>query len=1837
MNSKSNSRDLIAEFSRFVDIFKDNQSDYESLIHGHDSFLQVFQAMHSPALLIKLSDGSLLDINQRLLKKLGYNRDEIVNRTLLESGLWISSEFIKSHDDNSKPVDRLVLRLKTQDGEILKYNLEARIVNHNSQKAILCILNESVMEQSVEDFALKFESLVNNSSHGLCVLDKDKHLFANKRFGEITGLPLGYVYQSTPEEVIRKVTHPDYIQIVLSVLNEFWSSNTSTSSVELKIIHPIQGEIWVAIQASKIELNNRPNTLLVLIDIDERKKTFEKVKSEQRLFRTVMNSARDSIFIKNLELRYIVVNASMEELFDKPASELVGKTDDDIFDKEAADHIKKIDALVLSGEEVEEEHEKAVNGKAITFHVIKTPLRDKSGKITGLVGIARDITEREEAKKKIEESELRYRLIVENTRDIIITYLPDGTITYISPQTALYGYSTEEIVGNKIFDYIHPDDLERVARDFQQTLINGQEFTSEFRLIDPKGGDYNYVEAKSTALREGDKVVQLYGVVRDINKRKLVEEALRESEEQYRRLIENMNEGLGAIDDKGTITFANVSICRMLGYSQDELFSMSVMDLLDEQNQQILKDQLKLRQKGENSNYELSWKNKQGQDVHTLMSTVPMYDSTGKYTGSFGIITDITDRKKAEDALKKSEERYRQAVENSPSPIFSVDRRGYIRSWNAACTNLFGYDTDIIGEYYEDIIANKENHKIITAYINEVFQNKTLNDLDIKLITRDGQTRYMVSRLYPVLDERGEVERCVFTNTDITDRKNFEVALQDSEERFRELVEMAPEGVYEIDTKGKITFANKAALEIFGYSKQLLNENTAFASIIAPEDRKRALKNFRKIRSGEKVGVNEYRVIRMDGSVFDATMHSSPIYRNNKVVGARGIIIDVTDRKKAEADLREKELFNRAVIDKSPLGVSVRSRTGKLLSCNKSWQKIWGKSDAEIEQYLNAPEPPSLMLDRRDDYLAPWHDQLKRVYSEGGYLYVPEAKLCYYKEGGNRWVSQHFYAIKNMAGEVDKVVILTEDITERKRATEALKLSEAYYRGLFESAHDAIIVFTPEDEIILDANKSAYEIYGYDRDEFIGMSLIDISEDIGRGKEYIRQVLDKRFYYSFETIQYRKDGTRMILEVNASVVQYNGREVILSVNRDITQRKKAQEELRLSEERFRTVVNSAPIMIFAVNKEGILTFCEGKPLENAGVSKNDLLNKSVFDIYPHPKARKYFQLALEGKLTLYHAEFSGRIFEARVSVSKDENGEVVGITGTTTDITDSLRAKEALKQSEEWLHTIVTASTVTMFAIDTDGLFTFLEGKLLQMLGLKKEELLGKSIFDITSVNREITEYDRCLSGEINNYVFNYMGKVIEARFSPQTNDAREVIGVYGVAIDVTEQKKTESALRAGEEKYRLLVEAAGQPIYSIDHEGKFLTMNNIAAEFLGGKPSDYIGKTMWDLFPQQVANRQMANVLKAIDTGGKLVSESPTVFGNEERWFITTIQAIQNANGERTSALLISNDITQRKRIEVRDKAKSQFLDDLRRSKSINECLGLCCRTIRAAKIFKRATLTLHDENKTIINYGQIGIKDSEVKRTIKDLALDDELTQKLADDKYRISHSYHIPGSDGMLNSIGQIFVDQYETVSQEGNNWGNGDAFFVPLMNENDKPEGWLSADTPFGDSCPELEDIVFIEELVDTTGKKVREIRYLELLENERAALREKNITLREVLAYIEEEKMEIKNQIANEVQNSLLPIVKKLVNPDGKVNNTCYNILTQGLDSLIAPSSAKQIYSKLSPREIEICNMIKTGASSKDISNELNISLATVQKHRENIRKKLKIANKNVNLMTYLKG
>jgi len=390
-------------------------------------------------------------------------------------------------------------------------------------------------------------------------------------------------------------------------------------------------------------------------------------------------------------------------------------------------------------------------------------------------------------------------------------------------------------------------------------------------------------------------------------------------------------------------------------------------------------------------------------------------------------------------------------------------------------------------------------------------------------------------------------------------RMQAETALRESERRHKELADSLPESVYEIDLEGNVLFANATAYGVFGYSDDILLKGLNVFNMVDPRDRERAAFDFSRLLAGERIGPVEYLITRSDGSTFPAVLHSVPTIRDGVLVGFHGVLVNASVINQTREALRESEAKFRAVAETTASGIYIWQKD-RFVYANPSMERISGYSIQEIllmehfEQLIH-PEFIAFMRERvarrRAGEAVPMRYELKIKTKDGDDLWVDlSSSMISY---GNR----------------PAVIGTFFDITERKRAEEALRSSEENFRTILDSVNDALFVHDLESAEVLQVNRRAIEMYGI-RDEKPSSLNFDklciekspfTAEDAMR---HFRCAMDKDFHV-FEWYTADLRGRKFWVEVSLRRAVIGGRERMLAVVRDITDRKRAEEELARSQ------------------------------------------------------------------------------------------------------------------------------------------------------------------------------------------------------------------------------------------------------------------------------------------------------------------------------------------------------------------------------------------------------------------------------------------------------------------------------------------------------------------------------------------------------------------------------------------------------------------------------------------------------------------------------------------------
>jgi PAS domain S-box-containing protein len=396
------------------------------------------------------------------------------------------------------------------------------------------------------------------------------------------------------------------------------------------------------------------------------------------------------------------------------------------------------------------------------------------------------------ANQTLRERELRLGLAATSAEMGMWTAdLQTGTTWGTGKQRELFGFrADEEVRLEGILSRIHPEDREKFQQGMGRAMHSQGYHQDEFRVLLPDGRIRWISSRGRLQFGVSEKPERLMGVCLDITERKRAQEELKKSEERFRMLIETMNEGLGVKNEDGVWTYVNDQLCWMLGQLPGDIIGHPIIEFLDEVNQKIFEEEIEKQKKGNYSPYEIMWIRSDGRKVATIVSAKPILDSEGQLKEVFAVFTDITDRKRAEEALKNSEERFRQVAENVGDFIWEVDANGLYRYTSPSVQKILGYRPDeLVGKRHFYDLFTPEIREELKAAVFEVFASKDLfRALPNPNVSKDGRVVHLETSGAPVLDAAGNLAGYRGADTDVTERKRTEEELRRHQEHLEELV-----------------------------------------------------------------------------------------------------------------------------------------------------------------------------------------------------------------------------------------------------------------------------------------------------------------------------------------------------------------------------------------------------------------------------------------------------------------------------------------------------------------------------------------------------------------------------------------------------------------------------------------------------------------------------------------------------------------------------------------------------------------------------------------------------------------------------------------------------------------------------------------------------------------------------------------------------------------------------------------------------------------------------------------------------------------------------------------
>ncbi|MGD2247680.1 MAG: PAS domain S-box protein [Candidatus Methanofastidiosia archaeon] len=921
-------------------------------------------------------------------------------------------------------------------------------------------------------------------------------------------------------------------------------------------------------------------------------KMHKKLSQSKIQYKKLFEGAHDATFILDTEGTHVKVNKKASQLLGYTQKELKGLSFRNIVVPSAIPDSKSKLKILLQGGDIPvyEKKFRTKKGDIIPVEISVSGITDESGNVQYIQSIVRNITERKKAEEKLKESEEKFRTLVEQAA-VGIAIIQDSVLTYVNSWFAdMTGYGIHELVGNPVTTYIKCD---------QPSWLKGDNNLHE-GTIQKKDGHTVYIEFNCGPTTFKGKSALLL-IVRDITEHKAAEVALYQSEKQYQNLFENAPIGIYRTTPDGKILMANPTLVRLLGYSSYEKLAQRNLEEEGYETgypRKVFKEYMD--RDGEIIGLESGWTRKDGTTVFLRENARAVRDSNGTILYYEGTVEDITARRKAEEKIQKSEEWFRALVQNSLDVVYVLNNEEIIQYVSPNVNQVMGYVEPQGTESLQVLdFVHPQDVPIVQKALNELRKNPG-KTIVYEFRIRDNWGQYLWMEVWGKnMLETPAVSGIVLNVRNITERKKAEEKLKESEERYRSIVELAPDGIITFDLKGVVTSVNSAFLKISGYTKDnIVGKHMSKIPTIRWRDIPRYIQLFSNLIQGKIDKPFEFSWIRKDGTERQGEAHIALMKRDGKTVGLQSIVRDITERKKAEEMLRLSEEKYRTLVENLSVGVYrvTPGKKGKFIDVNQAFALMLGYEKEEILQlhardiYVNPDNRDAfskkmidkkfikneeLQLKRKDGTTIIASDTARAVYENGDLVYFDgvaeditqrkqvERELKKYRQHLEELVEERTTKLRE-ANEK-----LQQEIQERLLAEESLAAEKEQLAVTLRSIGDGVITADMEGTVVL-VNKVAEKLTGWSQEEASGRDLNEIfataDERTGTPCENpVEKVLSSGTVVGLgnNTMLIAKDGTeRIIADSGAPIRDRNSRIVgVVLVFRDITEKRKMEQEL----------------------------------------------------------------------------------------------------------------------------------------------------------------------------------------------------------------------------------------------------------------------------------------------------------------------------------------------------------------------------------------------------------------------------------------------------------------------------------------------------------------------------------------------------------------------------------------------------------------------------------------------------------------------------------------------------
>ena len=617
---------------------------------------------------------------------------------------------------------------------------------------------------------------------------------------------------------------------------------------------------------------------------------------------------------------------------------------------------------------------------------------------------------------------------------LVWSALRDGSNEYCNRTWLDYtGHTVEKARGWGWIESVHPDDLERLRQYWLSVVATCEpgEIEARLRRFD---GEYRWFLFRARPhLDSSGTVIKWYGTNTDIEDRKQAEDALRGSERELRQLVEAIPALVWRGTAEGDLDYTNWRLANYLGKTAAELTHGQWAELVHPDDREATVERWQ-QSVTDASPYQDIYRLRRADGHYRWVESLgdPVKDGRGRVLRWYGLLTDIEDRKRAEDALRESEQHFRRIVDSIPALMCTMTAAGVVETVNRPILDYFGRTVEELRDWAFNGAVHEDDIERVVAQWRYSIESGTAYDIEHRIRRADGVYRWHHVRGQPVRDAENRILRWYVLLTDIEDRRRAEEAIRTSERELRQLVDHVPGYIATANARGEHDYANKKLVDYTGAS----NEDTfglGFIDTIHPDEQKFVQTEWlRCATSGQPMDI-QHRLRRFDGAYRWFHVRVEPFLDvDRNVIRWYGLLTDIHDRKLAEEAVRASETRLRLITETIPAILTSRDDQGKLDYVNRRLEDYIGKSGQEIiDSWVSLIHP-----DDRESLLRVWRDS-----QETGERY----ELDYRMLGANgeyRWFQVRGAPLLDQEGRVLRWYAVITDIEEARRAREALLKSQ---------------------------------------------------------------------------------------------------------------------------------------------------------------------------------------------------------------------------------------------------------------------------------------------------------------------------------------------------------------------------------------------------------------------------------------------------------------------------------------------------------------------------------------------------------------------------------------------------------------------------------------------------------------------------------------------------------------------------------------------------------------------------------------------------------------------------